>query len=286
MKKVMFIFLAAASSMCFPVSAEPVNYADKYISFTYDDSINQTFDFRNVTYEDEARAYFYLDTKLLKSQEETGYARLDIEIKDVKDKDEYLNSFFSLNGMADDSLTEKISDTEMVLHSRGIIPIVSYQKLVASYGDQYITASCYTTDTECSLFKYCKAVYDTIIATDLFREEGIPYNEDHYYDLENCTICHNVLYSKKLRDYIRQGIIVCEDYLVGDISVSSAKSKIKDLTAAIEENFSDSEYLSDISSVYAFPSETLMDLSNPEIYVIESKQELEDILEAIDSQYE
>lgn len=273
MKKILLL-LTFCAIMASSTAAEIVQYSDKYVSFEYDSEEYQ--DISVHVYKSEALYFF--DTKVLRNADS---AKVQMILRlEANAEEGYYDTIYDPYGQGDEEI---LSETERILRNES--GIISYIKILNATEHQLAIIALRTTDENNQRFKYCKRIYDSVSVSDQLIQDGIKYDaEKESIDISNKRIYRNVLYSRELRDYIQQGITVCENYLNGQLSALDGKSKSESLADAVENKFKDSEYCYDEIAASYFPS-LYFGFPNPEAHIIEQKQELEAILEEIDRQY-
>lgn len=261
------------------VYAKPVTFSDDFVSFTYDDEpyqlITQT-SFSNYL-------WYYVETDL---QITLGnhWPSSSVSIRLEKDsEDDFLDSFFSPEALPDTIVIDDLSDREKkYTYLNGA---VYYRKLIATHDDQYIVALFYASDEENENAQYCRSIYGSIAPTDTFSVNGFLLVDDFGWTTK--TIYRKTMFSQELKDYVEQGIRICERYLAYNMSDDEVKEKLLALREAIKNDFTDSGYPFDMSVIEFIPDSSVFYIYSDKIEVIaiETKHELEKILNEINEQY-
>lgn len=271
---IMFFVLSSV-----PIYAKPVTFSDDFVSFTYDDEPYQLItktSFSNYL-------WYYVETDL---QITLGnhWPSSSVSIRLEKDtEDAYLDSFFYPEGLPDTVVIDDLSDNEKTYTY--INGAVYYRKLIATHDDQYIVASFYASDEESENAQYCHSIYDSIAPTDTFSVNGFLLVDDFGWTTK--TIYRKTFFSQEIKDYVEQGIRICERYLAYNMSDDELKEKLLALREAIKNDFTDSGYPFDMSVIEFIPDSSVFYVYSDKIEVlaIETKQELTKILNEIDEQY-
>lgn len=262
-----------------PFFAQPISFSDDYVSFSYDEEQEQLI--TKTTMKDSI--WYYVETDL-QTRFDSFTPSSSVSIRLEKNTEEnFLDSFFFLNKIPDSVIVEDLSDKEKkYIYQNGSIML---RKVLVSHEDQFIVASFSTTDFEKDSARYCKTVYDSISPSDIFSANGLPSEKSFGWSTK--TIFRNAIFSREIRDYVEQGIRICERFLSYNISDEEYQNKLLALRDAIKIDFIDSEYLFDMTIIELIPDSSifLIDSNNIEVHAIETKQELENILQEIDEQY-
>ena len=276
------LVIAAITAMLFatPFYGRPLAYEDEYVKFEYDDEVLQAF---KAGHNYDGGIGYECRTYMTQTERDPVGAVAIITLIDDRFIEvpenftdifpEYIYLFKSPEIIAgNEELEFQCEDG-----SHG------YAKIVSNYGDQYILAACSAVDTSSAEFAYCKSIYDSVEASEMFEGSGFgdkTVNDKTAFDISN-DICYNVVFSKQVKDYVDEGIRVCQKFLDGDLYDSEAARKIEALVEAVEEQFSDSEYIHDGDLKFLFPNSLYFSFVDPEVHIIRAKQNLEAVLETI-----
>ena len=277
------LVIAAITATLFatPFYGRPLAYEDEYVKFEYDDEVLQAFKAGHnydggIGY--ECRTYM--------TQTERDLVRAVAIITLIDDR------FIEVPENFNDIFPEYIylfNSPEIITNGEELEfqcedGSHGYAKIVSSHDNQYILAACSAIDTSSDEFAYCKSIYDSVEASEVFEAVGFTdkvVNDETAYDMSK-DICYNVVFSKQVKDYVNEGIKICQGFLDGDLFDFEAERKMETLTEAVKEQFSNSEYVHDRDIQFLLPDPLYFSFVDPEVHIIKAKQDLEAVLDTFD----
>lgn len=275
MKKPLLFLIAFLMVQCI-ANADTAQYSDDIISFEYDDSIQSSISSYLFT---DGRFFVSASTLMMKDEKSSDYNEYTLMISQ-QDEDYIENAFLNT-----EPTTEEIERIEIVSAVEPYECIVylndgvkSYQRIIGTYENYYAIQSLATNNESSDKYKQCKLIFDSMKLSNGFFENGLSCLNDDFY---GGNIYNNVVYSKLVKPYLEQAIVICDAFLSSSIDAYEAKQRISSLESELAKVGDSSQYVYDSSAKYLLPYDLYFDFNN-DGGIITTETEIQNVIDSIE----